>query len=97
MPARSEKPKADHWISVADRLPTENSAGLLVTNNLAARDAYGFKSHVWFVPMLHEMGGLFHAFTDADFQVSGVTHWRYALTEEIRPAPRKRAGARRRK
>lgn len=78
------------WISLAKRRPSKNEPDFLVTNNLNARNAYGHRSHVWLVSMIHEHKpgdktihdgdafeeyGRFCAFTEFDCRLRGLTHW----------------------
>ena len=65
------------WIPVTERLPEKHQGKFLVTNNLKARDAFGFMSHVWLVNMLHHNDDFgYYAFDDYDNRVpQNVTHW----------------------
>jgi hypothetical protein len=73
------------WVAVSERLPEAPHEMLLVTNNIDARDAHGFMSHLWLVRMIHhsdERG--YYAFDDYDnIRPESITHWRYALA--VRP------------
>lgn len=83
------------WTAFCDAMP-ELHRKLLVTNNLEARDAYGFASHVWLVDMVHFYTERFvwngDVFAEAGETIARVglrdpylrhlTHWRYALPEE---------------
>jgi len=72
------------WTALSEARPPNPSPALLVTNNIKARNAHGFASHVWLVSMTHgdDKQG-YSAFEDGGFsKVEGLTHWRYALPEE---------------
>jgi hypothetical protein len=57
---------------------------LLVTNNIAARDAFGHYSHVWLTSLVQRKeSGVFVAFAEpSDQLIENLTHWRPALPEE---------------
>lgn len=75
-----------NWIPLAEGTlpPTTPHPKILVTNNLPARGAYGFMSHVWLVNMVHHdsRDGSWVAY-EGDTKLWGLTHWRYALPEEM--------------
>lgn len=71
------------WVALVDACPPHPSPALLVTNNINARNAHGFSSHVWLVSMVHqEAGNSFSAFDGNMRKIESLSHWRYALPEE---------------
>lgn len=78
----------DGWITVEERLP-ESRDWILVTNNLASRDALGNRSHLWLTQALYKQpDGSFAAFDTGDRKIHNITHWRAALDAARTPAAR---------
>ncbi len=72
------------WIELSLEQPPSPSPLLLVTNNIRARNAFGFMSHVWLVSMIHKQAdGEFKAFKEDGYaMVHNLSHWRYAVPSE---------------
>ncbi len=75
-----------NWVSFADRLPPvtpdardpslQAPVRVFVTNNLAARDAMGRMSHVWFATPVGQKDGSFIAYDeDSSAPITDLTHW----------------------
>jgi hypothetical protein len=73
------KGNAGGWTSVEKRRPRKHRK-LLVTNNIAARDAFGQMSHIWIINLLqHDRATGWSAYADnGDFlRIENISHWRY--------------------
>lgn len=85
------------WTAFSDAMPQPGTnRTLLVTNNLRARNVFGFASHVWLVEMVHRHeravnlhgrelacpGEVTGYSQPSGAHVRNLTHWRYALPEE---------------
>lgn len=83
------------WIAFEDQMPTPPHGRILVTNNVEAKDAQGFASHVSLVYAVHhyQFGvslrghvlaeeGEVTAVSETGVRLRGLTHWRPALPEE---------------
>lgn len=76
----------NYWTAFTDEWPKPNQQ-LLVTNNLESLDAHGVKSHVWlttFPLKSSEHDGEIVCFDEADRKIRFLSHWRYALPEEVK-------------
>lgn len=90
------------WIELANCRPLDPCGPILVTNNLAARDALGHMSHVWLVTMVHrwtpgerdingriglEHYGRFTAFDGMGQRLRNLTHWADPFAERDQTPP----------
>lgn len=71
--------KPEEFKSFDDETP-EKKKWLIVTNNIAAKNAHGEMSHVWLTTFWMDSKSSNEGIVtfDEDRQVIGLTHWKYA-------------------
>lgn len=62
------------WVLFSDEKPPKNES-VLVTNNPAARDAFGKMSHIWLLWPQQTEEGEWIGFNDADCKVRSLVMW----------------------
>lgn len=63
------------WRAISTAPIGRMNGKLIVTNNLSARDAFGFMSHAWVVNMVHKEGGEFVAYHCNGDKIRFLSHW----------------------